>query len=90
MHERCCQGYFKINNIKSPKKSPRCAIYFEKPNGQVAEFIGAILDITERKKIENEKEKLIIELQEALDKVKLLSGFLPTLRYIRIRMLTES
>ena len=38
---------------------------------------GSIMDITERKIAENEKEKLITELQEALDKVKLLSGFLP-------------
>jgi PAS domain S-box-containing protein len=50
---------------------------FEKPDGQVAGLIGAILDITERKNAETEKEKLIIQLQEALDKVKLLSGLLP-------------
>ena len=50
---------------------------FDKANGQVGGLIGAILDITERKNAENEKEKLIVELQEALDKVKLLSGLLP-------------
>lgn len=50
---------------------------FEKPNGQVAGLIGAILDITERKKAVSQKEKLIIELQNALDEVNVLSGFLP-------------
>ena len=50
---------------------------FEKADGQVAGLIGAMLDITARKTAENEKEKLITELREALDKVKLLSGFLP-------------
>jgi DNA-binding response OmpR family regulator len=37
----------------------------------------AIRYAIERKRIENEKERLIHELQEALAKVKLLSGFLP-------------
>jgi transcriptional regulator with PAS, ATPase and Fis domain len=50
---------------------------FEKPNGQVAGLIGAILDITERKKAVSQKEKLITELQNALDEVNVLSGFLP-------------
>ena len=50
---------------------------FDDSDGQVAGLIGAILDITELKKAESEKEKLITELQEALDKVKLLGGFLP-------------
>ncbi|OQX96423.1 hypothetical protein B6I21_01060 [candidate division KSB1 bacterium 4572_119] len=34
-------------------------------------------DITERKKVEEEMRTLVVELQEALDKVKILSGFLP-------------
>lgn len=36
-----------------------------------------LAEIEERKKTELEKEKLICKLQEALEKVKLLSGFLP-------------
>jgi PAS domain S-box-containing protein len=36
-----------------------------------------ISDITERKRIEEEKERLIIELQHALAQVKKLSGFIP-------------
>ena len=38
---------------------------------------AAVLDITERKRAEEEREKTIHELKEALDKVKLLSGMLP-------------
>ena len=34
-------------------------------------------EIDERKRVEEEREKLILELQEALDKVKALSGLLP-------------
>jgi hypothetical protein len=36
-----------------------------------------VQEITNRKKAEEEREKLIMELQNALGKVKLLSGFLP-------------
>jgi len=38
---------------------------------------GVILDITARKQVEEERNRLVAELQAALDKVKLLSGFLP-------------
>jgi PAS domain S-box-containing protein len=38
---------------------------------------GIIYDITERKQIEEERQRLISELQEALSKVKTLSGLLP-------------
>ena len=46
-------------------------------DGQVGGLIGTILDITDREKAAADKERLIKELQEALDKVKLLSGFIP-------------
>lgn len=39
--------------------------------------VVAIRDITEIKQAENERERLILELREALDKVKTLSGLLP-------------
>jgi PAS domain S-box-containing protein len=38
---------------------------------------GMIMDITERKRTEEERERLILELKEALAKVKTLSGMLP-------------
>ncbi len=38
---------------------------------------GIVYDITERKQIEEERQRLISELQEALSKVKTLSGLLP-------------
>ncbi|KHE91992.1 MAG: PAS domain S-box protein [Candidatus Scalindua rubra] len=50
---------------------------FYDSNGEVRGLIGAILDITDRKNAESEREKLISELKVALEKVKVLSGFLP-------------
>ncbi|MDI7260282.1 MAG: PAS domain S-box protein [Thermodesulfobacteriota bacterium] len=40
-------------------------------------YQSIVRDITERKRAEQEREKLIQELQEALTKVKKLSGLLP-------------
>ncbi len=45
--------------------------------GKVVAAVTAFRDITERKKIEAEREKLIIDLGEALSEVKQLSGLLP-------------
>ncbi len=45
--------------------------------GEVEYVSGVFFDITERKKAEEEKEKLISELQTALAEVKTLSGLLP-------------
>ena len=45
--------------------------------GNVLRIIESSLDITERKQAEEEREKLIQELQDALAKVKTLSGLLP-------------
>ncbi len=45
--------------------------------GEIVGTVGIIADITERKRLEEEKENLIIDLQKALSKVKTLSGFLP-------------
>ena len=40
-------------------------------------FVAIILDNTERKIVEQKKEKLLSDLQEALAKVKTLRGFIP-------------
>jgi len=46
-------------------------------NGNVSQVIEYCIDITGRKRIEEEREKLIHELQNALAEVKTLSGLLP-------------
>jgi len=45
--------------------------------GQIIGLVGIGRDITERKKAEAEREKLITQLQDALADVKLLSGLVP-------------
>jgi PAS domain S-box-containing protein len=45
--------------------------------GNVVQIIESTLDITEHKRMEKEREHLIVECQEALAKVKTLSGLLP-------------
>jgi len=42
-----------------------------------------IHDITDRKEMEKERDKLIFELREALSRVKVLSGLLPTCAYCK-------
>ena len=57
-----------------------CSIYFiEKWESRVLSLANIALqkEIDERKRIEKEREKLISELQMAMDEVKKLSGFLP-------------
>ena len=53
---------------------------FQLPDGTVMN-IG--YDITERKRAEEEREKLIQRFEEALEKVKTLSGFLPICMYCK-------
>ncbi|MEQ8253545.1 MAG: PAS domain S-box protein [Smithellaceae bacterium] len=45
--------------------------------GQKIGFQGTIRDVTEQKRNEEERERLILELQEAISQVKTLSGLLP-------------
>jgi PAS domain-containing protein len=53
------------------------ATAFVDDNHEITGFLGVISDITERKKNEAEREKLISELQGALAEVKTLSGMIP-------------
>ena len=46
-------------------------------NGEWYLNIGVATDVTERKRLEEDKESVIVELQKALSEVKKLSGFLP-------------
>jgi hypothetical protein len=46
-------------------------------NERLTGVLCAFTDITERKQAEEERERLIVELQEALAKIKTLRGFIP-------------
>jgi hypothetical protein len=46
-------------------------------HGEIVGRMASFVDITERKFIEAEKERLIQKLQEALDKIKTLRGLIP-------------
>ena len=51
--------------------------FIKDENEKSVAFVGIARDITEKKKAEKEREKLIEDLQAALVEVKTLSGFLP-------------
>jgi PAS domain S-box-containing protein len=44
---------------------------------------GSILDITERKQVEEDRDKLIVDLQKSLLEIKTLRGFLPICSYCK-------
>jgi PAS domain S-box-containing protein len=46
-------------------------------DGSVREWMGACADITDRKTVEAERERLLAELRETLAEVKTLKGFIP-------------
>jgi PAS domain S-box-containing protein len=50
---------------------------WDEDQGRVVHILAAVRDITERKRAEEEREGLILELQDALAQVKTLSGLLP-------------
>lgn len=50
---------------------------FRDEHNQIVGLLGIGRDITERKRAEEEREKLIMELQEALADIKVLSGLVP-------------
>jgi len=52
-------------------------VRIEKLKSNVWHVVGVCADVTERRKAEDERERLIVELQKALAEVKQLSGLLP-------------
>jgi PAS domain S-box-containing protein len=44
---------------------------------------GVVQDITERKRVEEERERLIVELQQAIEQVKTLGGIVPICSYCK-------
>ena len=68
-------GFTHKDGIISPAETVTSAIKL--PDGSITGYIAIIRDITERKGAEEEREKLIHELQEALANIKTLRGLLP-------------
>jgi PAS domain S-box-containing protein len=68
-------GFTHKDGIIFPAETVTSAIKL--PDGSITGYIAIIRDITERKGAEEEREKLIHELQEALANIKTLRGLLP-------------
>lgn len=66
------RGIHKSGEVRWLEMAATCIEY----GGQIA-VQAVVVDITERKRAEDERERLIGELQDALTQVKLLSGMLP-------------
>jgi PAS domain S-box-containing protein len=62
----------KNHDIRNVEVYSSLTVYNHKPA-----IIGTLLDITERKQAEENRERLILELKEALSQVKTLRGLLP-------------
>ncbi len=75
---------FEIDFIKKNKKVFAAEVSSSMFDVADMTFIqGIVRDITKRKKVEKEKQKLIKELNNALDEVKQLSGLLPICSYCK-------
>jgi PAS domain S-box-containing protein len=51
--------------------------------GEISGVLGTYLDITERRKVEEERERLLAELKDALANIKTLKGLLPICSYCK-------
>lgn len=69
------------SKVKNSKNEMRDVIFdksiYTDNNGKILGLIGTVSDITVRKQIEKEHEKLIDELQSALAEIKTLKGIVP-------------
>jgi len=83
------EGFVRDYEIKLRKKDGTemdcllTAIVRRTADGNIFGYQGIIRDITERKRMEEEREKLIRELQDALANVKTLRGLLPICSYCK-------
>jgi PAS domain S-box-containing protein len=77
-----------LKNLREQGKISNFEFEFVRKNGETLRaslsavlegetLSGMILDITDRKRAEEERERLILDLKEALTKIKTLSGMLP-------------
>jgi hypothetical protein len=77
-----------LKNLREQGKISNLEFEFVRKNGETLRaslsavlegemLSGMIIDITERKRAEEERERLILDLREALAKIKTLSGMLP-------------
>jgi PAS domain S-box-containing protein len=66
--------YHKLGHVIFGKVSSSLA---RDAQGKPLYFVSHIQDVSESKRLEQEKDKLIIELQKALSEIRKLSGFLP-------------
>ena len=77
---------FEVNLLKKDGTVMDCLITAtvrRSKEGDIAGYQGIIRDVTELKRAQEEREKLIKELQEALANVKTLSGLLPICSYCK-------
>jgi PAS domain S-box-containing protein len=83
------EGFVRDHETKLRKKDGtemEClltAIVRKTDDGNILGYQGIIRDITERKRMEEEREKLIRELQDALANIKTLHGLLPICSYCK-------
>lgn len=96
--DHVCEGChlslsFRDGNIHKKEQSritDKGKIYYEiissalrNARGEIVAGIEAVRDITERKNAEREKENLIAELKEALEKINTLKGMIPMCAWCR-------
>lgn len=68
----------KINNKNNNQRKVEVSAYpITDEEGNIIKFIHISRDITERKQLEQEREKLISELKESLENIKTLKGLIP-------------
>lgn len=70
-------GYLQTVHHRQDGSPLNVEIRFRRLTGESARYVSVIRDITERVRVEQEKELLIGKLQQALGEVKTLSGLLP-------------